>query len=118
MKLIISLFFILILTSFNSNAADTPADTFDKQLEDYIEGKNNKLPDTNIFNNEQLNEFLKKNKISNKQFELIKEREEKKFDIQKLKPFLFLAIIIFAVLSSLNRETIENTTKPKKLSKN
>jgi len=50
MKLIISLFFILILTSFNSNAADTPADTFDKQLEDYIEGKNNKLPDTNIFN--------------------------------------------------------------------
>ena len=114
MKLIISLFFILILTSFNSNAADTPADTFDKQLEDYIEGKNNKLPDTNIFNNEQLNEFLKKNKISNKQFELIKKREEKKFDIQKLKPFLFLAIIIFAVFSSLNRETRENTTKPKK----
>jgi len=114
MKLIISLFFILILTSFNSNAVDTPAETFDKQLEDYIEGKNNKLPDTNIFNNEQLNEFLKKNKISNKQFELIKKREEKKFDIQKLKPFLFLAIIIFAVLSSLNRETIENTTKPKK----
>ena len=37
-----------------------------------------------------------------------------KFDIQKLKPFLFIAIIIFAVFSSLNRETIENTTKPKK----
>ena len=51
MKLIISFFFILIITSFNSNAVDTPAETFDKQLENYIKGKDNKLPDIRKNNN-------------------------------------------------------------------
>ena len=112
MRFIFSLIIVIFFSSANTNADDTKPEAFDKLLNDYIEGKTNKLDST--FNNEQLIEFLKKNKISKKQFDLIKKREEKKFDIQNLKPFFFLALIIFFVISSLNKETIENTTKPKK----
>ena len=85
MKLIISLFFILILTSFNSNAADTPAETFDKQLENYIKDKTNKLPDIRKNNNKQLNEFIKKNKLNNN---IVK--KEKEFDISKFRGLIII----------------------------
>ncbi len=113
MKFIFSLIIIIFFLSANINADDTKPETFDKLVNDYIEGKTNKL-DSTFNNNEQLYEFLKKNKISKKQLDLIIKKQEKKFDIQKIKPFIFLALIIFFVIYSLNTETIENTTKPKK----
>ena len=93
MKFIFSLILIIFLSSAHINAADT---------------------NTLKFDNEKINEFIKKNnlnKIRPNKFE-----KEKKFDITKLKPFIFLAIIIFAVISSLNKESSEqeNNTKPKK----
>ena len=81
MKFVFSLIFIIFLSSTNINAADTNTLTFD---------------------NEQLNEFIKKNnlnKIRPNKFE-----KEKKFDIRKLKPFIFLAIIIFGVIFSLSAD--------------
>ena len=93
MKFIFSLILIIFLSSAHINAADT---------------------NTLKFDNEKINEFIKKNnlnKIRPNKFE-----KEKKFDITKLKPFIFLAIIIFAVISSLNKESREqeNNIKPKK----
>ena len=117
MKFIFSLILILFLSSANISAADTTAETTDKLLNDFIDSNTNKF-DSTFNNDEQLNEFLKKNKISRKHLDLIKKKQEKKFDIQKLKPFIFLALIIFFVISSLNSETIENTTKPKKSKNN
>ena len=91
MKFIFSLLFIIFVSSANINAADTNSLKFD---------------------NEQLNEFLKKNKLDKKKLG----NYEKKFDITKLKPFIFLAIIIIAVIISLNNESPdqESNTKPKK----
>jgi len=93
MKFIFLLIFIIFLSSTNINAADTNTLTFD---------------------NEQLNEFIKKNNLN--KIRPNKFKKEKKFDIIKLKPFLFLGIIIFAVIVSLNNESSEqeNNTKPKK----
>ena len=95
MKLIISLFFILILTSFNSNAVDTPAETFDKQLENYIKGKDNKLPDIRKLNSIQLNEFIKKNKLNNNFV-----KKEKEFDISKFRGVIWVIVIIFIIIFS------------------
>ena len=83
MRFIFSLVIILFLSSVNISAAET-----------------NELK----FDNEKINEFIKKNnlnKIRPNKFE-----KEKKFDITKLKPFIFLAIIIFAVIASLNKNNI------------
>lgn len=93
MKFIFSLILIIFLSSAHINAADT---------------------NTLKFDNEKINEFIKKNnlnKIRPNKFE-----KEKKFDITKLKPFIFLAIIIFGVIFSLNKESREqeNNIKPKK----
>ena len=93
MKFIFSLILIIFLSSAHINAADT---------------------NTLKFDNEKINEFIKKNnlnKIRPNKFE-----KEKKFDIRKLKPFIFLAIIIFGVIFSLNKESREqeNNIKPKK----
>ena len=95
MKLIISFFFILIITSFNSNAVDTPAETFDKQLENYIKGKDNKLPDIRKNNNKQLNEFIKKNKLNNNFV-----KKEKEFDISKFRGVIWLIVIILIIIFS------------------
>ena len=91
MKLIFSLLFIILVSSANINAADTNSLKFD---------------------NEQLNEFLKKNKLDKKKLG----NYEKKFDITNLKPFIPLAIIIFALIIGLNKESSEqeSNTKPKK----
>ena len=91
MKFIFSLLFIIFVSSANINAADTNSLKFD---------------------NEQLNEFLKKNKLDKKKLG----NYEKKFDITNLKPFIPLAIIIFALIIGLNKESSEkeNNTKPKK----
>ena len=70
MRFIFSLIIVIFFSSANINADDTKPEAFDKLVNDYIEGKTNKLDST--FNNEQLIEFLKKNKISKKQFDLIK----------------------------------------------
>ena len=93
MKFIFSLILIIFLSSAHINAADT---------------------NTLKFDNEKINEFIKKNnlnKIRPNKFE-----KEKKFDIRKLKPFIFLAIIVFGVIFSLNKESREqeNNIKPKK----
>ena len=90
MKFIFSLILILFLSSANISSADT------KELK---------------FNNEKINEFIKKNKLNNN---IIK--KEKEFDITKLKPFIPLAILIFVAISALSRESSkqQNNTRPKK----
>ncbi len=100
MRLIFSLIIILLFSSSNINADDDTFKTIDR-----------------LFNNdEQLNEFLKKNKISKKQLDLIKKKREKEFDIAKLKPFIPLAILIFAAIIALSGESSkqQNNTRPKK----
>ena len=78
MRFIFSLLLIIFFSSTNINAADT---------------------NTLELNNKQINGFLKEitkaNKIPNNF------KKEKKFDIQKLKPFLFIAIIIYIILLGL-----------------
>ena len=93
MKFVFSLIFIIFLSSTNINAADT---------------------NTLKFDNEQLNEFIKKNNLN--KIRPNKFKKEKKFDIRKLKPFIFLGIIIIGVIVSLNNESSEqeNNTKSKK----
>ena len=100
MKFIFSLIIILLFSSSNINANDDTFKTIDR-----------------LFNNdEQLNEFLKKNKISKKQLDLIKKKREKEFDITKLKPFIPIAILIFAAIIALSGESSkqQNNTRPKK----
>ena len=93
MKFIFSLILIIFLSSAHINAADT---------------------NTLKFDNEKINEFIKKNNLN--KIRPNKLEKEKKFDITKLKPFIFLAIIIFGVIFSLNKESREqeNNIKPKK----
>ncbi len=93
MKFIFSLILIIFLSSVHINAADTNTLKLD----------------------EKINEFKKKNDLI-KKIKPNKFEKEKKFDITKLKPFIFLAIIIFGVIFSLNKESREqeNNIKPKK----
>ena len=91
MRIIFSLIFIIFLSSTNINAAETNTPKLDKK---------------------QLNEFVKK--LKQEKIRPNNIEKEKKFNIQKFKPFIFLAIVMFFVISSLSRETKENTTKPKK----
>ena len=71
MKFIFSLILIIFLSSAHINAADTNTLKLD----------------------EKINEFKKKNDLI-KKIRPNKFEKEKKFDITKLKPFLFLAIIL------------------------
>ena len=131
MKIIVSLIFITIFAFLNVNAAEeivkkkfqTPSgdvnvlynqDTGEVELS--FEGGKEIISDFNKLNNDTTKEILKKYNINENQLKFIKKKQENKFNILTLKPFIFLAIIILAVLVPLSKKSQEKNinVKPKR----
>ena len=107
MKLIISLFLILILTSFNVNAVDTNQSI--QSVEKKLKSVKPLLSDKSKID---LDKILKERSK-------FKKTNQNSFNFQKLKPFIFLGIILIGIAGALRNESQEEENKvEKKKSKN